>query len=327
MPLLDVKNLSVCFDTTHDGVVRVVDNLSYSLVKGEVLGIIGESGSGKSQSILSIVGLLAKNGIAKGGALFHGKDLLSATEAELNDIRGDKIALIFQNPMTSLNPYLRISTQMTEVLIRHRGMSSASALKQSIELLDAVRIPEAGSRIKRYPHELSGGMRQRVLIAIAMLCEPDLIIADEPTTALDVTIQAQIITMLLDLRRQTGVSIIFVTHDFGVIAEVCDNVLVMYGGQMMEYGTVDQIFEDPYHPYTKALLKSIPPIDHSKADQLHTIPGNPPDITQLPIGCPFSPRCESTTDFCVTQRLIETKLSEQRRVACHRHPVAPQELA
>lgn len=316
MVLLAVKHLSVFFQLSGSTVCAVED-LSFRISQGETLGIVGESGSGKSQTVLSIMGLLANNGTAEGSVRFNGDELLNADEATLNSIRGADIAIIFQDPMTSLNPYLRISTQMTEVLVRHRGMSSKLALRHAIDLLDTVKIPEARNRIHCYPHEFSGGMRQRVMVAMALLCKPSLIIADEPTTALDVTVQAQILALLRELKRETNVAILLITHDLGVIAGNCDHVLVMYAGRMMEYGGVEEIFDNPYHPYTKALMRSIPRVDHDKSQKLYTIPGNPPDLLHKPKGCPFSIRCESCFDRCRIDRLVEKRLIGERRVSCH----------
>ncbi len=245
--ILQVHNLSVRFHT-DDGEVDAVSGVNFSLAKGETLGIVGESGSGKSQTVLSIMGLLASNGSASGKVVFQGQDLLGLPPKQLNQIRGASIGMIFQDPMTSLNPYMRISEQLTESLILHRGMSKKDALARVLEVLDAVQIPDARNRVRYYPHEFSGGMRQRVMIAMALLCRPELIIADEPTTALDVTVQAQILNLLRDLRDDFGVGIILITHDLGVVAGLCDHVMVMYGGQVMEYGNLDQIFHAPSHP-------------------------------------------------------------------------------
>jgi oligopeptide transport system ATP-binding protein len=308
--LLEVSGLHVSF-STPDGEVRAVNGVDFSLEAGRTLGIVGESGSGKSQSMLAIMGLLAPNGRAEGRAMFRGQDLLSLPVRELNRIRGDRIAMIFQDPMTSLNPYLTVERQMTEVLELHKNLSRADARRRSIEVLEKVRIPDAARRIRMYPHEFSGGMRQRIMIAMALLCEPDLLIADEPTTALDVTVQAQIVAMLRDLQRDFGTAIIMITHDLGVVAGLCDEVIVMYGGRAMESGSAERIFYEPTHPYTLGLLNAAPRMDHD-AGTLAAIPGTPPNMAHPPAGCPFHPRCPFAFDRCVVERpaLIDGR-------ACH----------
>ncbi len=315
--LLEVHNLSVNFGTA-DGEVRAVNEVNFSVVPGETLGIVGESGSGKSQTVLAIMGLLAGNGTASGRVVFQGRDLLGLSRRELNRVRGSSIGMIFQDPMTSLNPYMRISRQLTESLIRHRGMSRRDALQRVIEVLDAVHIPDARNRVHYYPHEFSGGMRQRVMIAMALLCRPELIIADEPTTALDVTVQAQILTLLKELKSEFNVAIILITHDLGVVAGLCDEVLVMYGGQVMEHGKVDQIFKNPTHPYTLGLLKSVPRLDENERANLATIRGNPPDLLHLPAGCPFEPRCDFREARCTDERPLLTYLQDDAARACHK---------
>jgi len=294
--LLQVKNLSVQFQT-NDGPVYAVNQLDFALARGQTLGIVGESGSGKSQTMLAMMGLLARNGSASGEVLHHGRNLLTLPPAQLDAVRGDRIAMIFQDPMTSLNPYLTVERQMTEVLELHRGMSRRQARVRALELLDAVRIPDAKRRIDMYPHEFSGGMRQRVMIAMALLCEPEVLIADEPTTALDVTVQAQIIALLKDLQRDFGTAIVLITHDLGVVASLCDRVLVMYGGRVMEHASADAIFYRPTHPYTRGLLRALPRLD-GDARSLVSIAGNPPNMNALPPGCPFAPRCGQAVDAC-----------------------------
>ncbi len=321
--ILQVHNLSVKF-ATDDGEVEAVSGVNFSLAKGETLGIVGESGSGKSQTVLSIMGLLATNGEAGGRVVFQGRDLLGMRAKELNQVRGSSIGMIFQDPMTSLNPYMRISEQLTESLILHRGLSKQDALARAIEVLDAVQIPDARKRVHYYPHEFSGGMRQRVMIAMALLCRPELIIADEPTTALDVTVQAQILNLLKDLRDDFGVAIILITHDLGVVAGLCDHVMVMYGGQVMEYGTLQQIFRQPSHPYTRGLLRSVPRIDDAGASALQTISGNPPDLMHLPPGCPFEPRCADKIERCRRDRPLLQFGHDGSARACH---VLTEELA
>lgn len=296
-PLLQIKNLTVTFKV-QDGTVKAVNGISFKVYNGEIVGIVGESGSGKSQSMLAIMGLLAQNGITHGSVVFNGKELIGLKDNALNKIRGNEIAMVFQDPMTSLNPYLKISAQMTEILILHKQISYKQALAKSIEMLEKVKIPDAKNRIHLYPHEFSGGMRQRVMIAMMLLTSPKLLIADEPTTALDVTVQAQILELLKELRKELGMAIVFITHDMGVVANLCDRVNVMYGGGLMETATIDQIFNSPAHPYTQALLNSIPSIDE-EVEKLLTIAGEPPNLLQLPDGCPFQNRCSSFTQNCI----------------------------
>jgi oligopeptide transport system ATP-binding protein len=314
--LLEVDRLSTRFQTP-DGEVCAVNDVSFSLPAGRTLGIVGESGSGKTQLVLSLIDLLAANGSASGSARFAGDELIGMPAAAINRIRGDRISMIFQDPMTCLNGYLTIARQMTEVLQYHRGMRRAAARQRSIEMLDAVGIPDAARRIDDYPHEFSGGMRQRVMIAMALLCEPDILIADEPTTALDVTVQAQIIALLDDLQAQLGMSIIMITHDLGVIAGIADEVMVMYAGRICEQGPVAAIFSDPQHPYTRALLKSVPRLDAEVGSGLYAIPGNPPDMQQLPAGCAFQQRCEFVREACLTHQPPLTRIAPQRLKACH----------
>jgi oligopeptide transport system ATP-binding protein len=297
MALLEVSGLDVRFDTP-EGVVQAVDGMDFELGEGETLAIVGESGAGKSQLVMAIMGLLAENGTASGRALFNGKDLMQMKPKELNSVRGRKIAMIFQDPMTSLNPYLTIEKQMTEVAMHHQGLSRDEARGQAVEMLRAVRIPDPEERIRQYPHEYSGGMRQRVMIAIGLLCEPELLIADEPSTALDVTVQAQITELVGRLRAQTRMSIILITHDLAAVAEVSDRIIVMYAGEMVETGTVDDIFYRPQHPYTRGLLASVPRLDRVFDDELQTIPGNPPNLLELPSGCRFRDRCGEAMEEC-----------------------------
>ena len=303
-PLLDVKNLYVRFKTP-DGVVTAVNDLNFTLNAGSTLGIVGESGSGKSQTAFALMGLLAANGEVEGSAIFQGKELVNLPNAELNKIRAEQISMIFQDPMTSLNPYMKIGEQLMEVLQLHKGYDKQTAFAESVKMLDAVKMPEAKKRMGMYPHEFSGGMRQRVMIAMALLCRPKLLIADEPTTALDVTVQAQIMTLLNELKREFNTAIIMITHDLGVGAGICDQVMVMYAGRTMEYGTAEQIFYHPTHPYSIGLMDAIPRLDGNE-EHLVTIPGNPPNLLHLPKGCPFSPRCQFATEQCQTAPKLTT---------------------
>jgi oligopeptide transport system ATP-binding protein len=313
-PLLQVQDLRVTF-TTGDSPVNAVNGVSFHLDQGEALAIVGESGSGKSQTAYAAMGLLARNGRATGQVTFDGKDLLNLPLPALNRIRGLEIAMIFQDPMTSLNPYMRISDQMAEVLVQHKGLSHGAAVAEAARMLDAVRIPDAAARITMYPHEFSGGMRQRIMIAMALLCRPRLLIADEPTTALDVTVQAQIMKLLGDIRRDFGTSVILITHDLGVVAGFCDRILVMYGGQVMEEAPTEALFANPTHPYTRGLLSAVARIDRED-EVLRTIAGDPPDMSRLPPGCPFSPRCAVALPHCAGQRPALAVRGDRRR-ACH----------
>lgn len=313
--LLDVQNLTTRFHT-HDGEVCAVNDVSFQVEAGECLGIVGESGSGKTQAFMSIMGLLAKNGKAEGSVFFNGTQILGLKSTELNKLRGVDFSMIFQDPMTSLNPYLRISKQMNEVLKEHRGMSEADATAKSVEMLDMVGIPEARKRFRMYPHEFSGGMRQRVMIAMALLCQPKLLIADEPTTALDVTVQAQILDLLARLGKELNMATVMITHDLGVIAGVSDRVVVMYGGRIVEEASVNDIFHNPQHPYTFGLLKSMPRIDNASDGGLFTISGQPPDLQDLPRGCSFVPRCNFAEARCETERPGLESIGDSRKKAC-----------
>lgn len=314
MSLLEVKDLRVEF-STQDGTVTAVNDLNFSLNPGETLGIVGESGSGKSQTVFAIMGLLAKNGYISGSAKFEGQEILNLPERQLNAIRAEQIAMIFQDPMTSLNPYMKVSDQLMEVLMLHKGMGKKAAFEESVKMLEAVKIPEARKRINMYPHEFSGGMRQRVMIAMALLCRPKLLIADEPTTALDVTVQAQIMDLLNELKDEFNTAIIMITHDLGVVAGSCDKVLVMYAGRTMEYGSVNDIFYRPSHPYAEGLLKAIPRLD-SVGDTLPTIPGNPPNLLHLPTGCPYQERCHRVMDSCRQSAPELVHFGQGRQRAC-----------
>ncbi len=279
--------------------MTAVNGLSFALGPGETLGIVGESGSGKSVTALSIMRLLSRNAtVTSEGVIFQGEDLREKSEAQMRAIRGHKIAMIFQDPMTSLNPVLSIGEQISEAVQLHLGLSHADSRKKAVEMLEKVRIPSAAGRLGEYPHQFSGGMRQRVMIAMALSCNPDLLIADEPTTALDVTIQAQILELMNEMQKESGAAIIMITHDLGVVAEVCKNVLVMYGGNLVEYGTVQQIFHDPKMPYTQGLLASLPRVDDTQHRRLEPIKGQPPNLLALPPGCAFAPRCDRRMPIC-----------------------------
>lgn len=316
MPLLDVNGLVTRFDT-HDGEVRAVNDISFSVHEGECLGIVGESGSGKTQVFMSIMGLLAKNGRARGSAVFMGRPILGLPAAELNTLRGVHFSMIFQDPMTSLNPYLKVSRQMTEVLMEHQGMSRKKASKRAIDMLNLVGIPEAEKRFDMYPHEFSGGMRQRVMIAMALLCRPKLLIADEPTTALDVTVQAQILELIQRLGKEFNMATALITHDLGVIAGLADRVLVMYGGRIVEEAPVNDLFKDPRHPYSRGLLNAMPRIDAAGHGTLSSIPGTPPDLQALPRGCAYAPRCPHAMELCRHTLPELTTISHERKKACH----------
>jgi oligopeptide transport system ATP-binding protein len=315
-PVLTVEDLSVRF-STPEGEVKAVNKISLEVNGGECLGIVGESGSGKSQLFISIMGLLADNGVVDGSAKFGTDELLNIPVKVLNKIRGERMSMIFQDPMTCLTPHIKISRQLTEVLVKHKGLSEKAARIRVLEMLDLVRIPEAAKRMDLYPHEFSGGMRQRVMIAMGLLCEPELLIADEPTTALDVTVQAQILDILDDLKRETGTAIVMITHDLGVVARICDRVAVMYAGEFVETGSVRDIFYDPQHPYSKGLLNSMPRLDQLTDEQLNAIPGQPPNLQDLPDGCKFQDRCVFAFDKCLTEDPALLAFGEGRKRACH----------
>lgn len=314
--LLEVRDLEVSFDTA-DGLLPAVRGVSFSIDEGEALGIVGESGSGKSQTVLAVMGLLADNGIASGTAVMAGQDLLQLKSVDMNKIRGEKISMIFQDPMTSLNPYLTIGRQMTEVLTLHKGMSRREAQLEAVRMLDAVHIPDASNRLDRYPHEFSGGMRQRVMIAMSLLCRPQILIADEPTTALDVTVQAQILRLLDELRQEFRMAVILITHDLGVVAEVCDRVIVMYGGRVMESGSLHDIFKGSRHPYTRGLLESVPRLDQERGGRLKGIPGSPPSLRKPPPGCPFAARCSYRLEGCTAAPPPLEAREPRHFVACY----------
>lgn len=314
--LLEIKNLRTSF-FTHVGEVQAVRGVSFHLDKGEAIGIVGESGSGKSITMMSVMRLLADNGkIVEGEILFEGRDLAKLPENEMQKVRGNEIGMIFQDPMTSLNPVLTIGDQLMEPLIKHKKMSKEEAFNRAVHMLELVGIPSPKSRMSQYPHEFSGGMRQRVMIAMALACEPKLLIADEPTTALDVTIQAQILELMKDLKQKINTSIILITHDLGVVADLCSRINVMYGGLIAETGTTRDIFYNPKHPYTWGLLNSVPNPKNLVKERLKPIDGQPPDLLKPPAGCPFAPRCQYAMRICMTQRPPLFEIGEGHKAAC-----------
>jgi len=316
-PLLQVKNLTVSF-RTRDGLVRAVDGVSFTLHKGEVLGIVGESGSGKSVTMMSIMRLIRDpNALFGGEVIYKGRDLMGLSQKEMRGVRGAEIAMIFQDPMTSLNPVYRVGWQIAEQIQAHERLSKRQTRDRVIELLGAVGIPGPAARIDNYPHQFSGGMRQRVMIAMALSCHPELVIADEPTTALDVTIQAQILKLLKRLSADFGSTVVMITHDMGVIADIADRVLVMYAGRVIEEGSKQALFYDPQHPYTWGLLGSIPRLDRPTLKRLRSIPGAPPSLIHLPAGCTFAPRCPHRFDKCREDPPLTDKLGNGHRDACH----------
>ena len=315
MELLKVTNLHTSFFTPA-GEVKAVNGISFSLEKGKVLGIVGESGSGKSVTAYSILQILANPGkIVDGSIIYAGQELVGASKEEMGKIRGNKISIIFQDPMTSLNPVFTIGNQLMEAIMLHTGRNKQQAKERAIEMLKLVGVNEPEKRIKQYPHEFSGGMRQRVMIAMALACEPDILIADEPTTALDVTIQAQILDLIRDLQAQLGMSVILITHDLGVVAEMCDEVIVMYAGEVCERGTADEIFYNPKHEYTKGLLRSIPTVSDDDR-RLEPIGGTPVDLLNMPDGCPFSSRCDNAMKICLGYKAKEMKINDNHIASC-----------
>jgi oligopeptide transport system ATP-binding protein len=318
VPLLAVTDLRTYFHT-RSGVYRAVDGVSFSLERGETLGIVGESGSGKSVTCYSIMGLIPQppGRIESGTAIFDGTDLLHCTPAQSRSIRGKRVAMIFQDPMTSLNPYMRISDQLIEPLLIHENLSKKDALQRGLAALDAVGINDATKRINLYPHEFSGGMRQRVMIAMALITKPELLIADEPTTALDVTVQAQILELIKKMQRELGMAVIFITHDLGVVSGLCDRVQVMYAGRVVETADTRTLFYSPKHPYTRALQRSIPSLQ-PKGAELYTITGMPPDVSKPIPGCSFAPRCEFATDRCTASSPALAAVTPTHAQACLR---------
>jgi oligopeptide transport system ATP-binding protein len=316
--LLNVNHLSVSFHT-RAGIVRAVQDVSFQIQRGETLGIVGESGSGKSVTAYSIMGLLPQppGRIEGGQAIFDGLDLLAISRKQLNQLRGRRIAMVFQDPMTSLNPFLRVEEQLIEPLLIHEKISRRAARKRALEMLAEVGIPDAAHRLKMYPHEFSGGMRQRVMIAMALITKPALLIADEPTTALDVTVQAQILELMKKMRDELGMAVILISHDLGVISGFCDRAMVMYAGRLMETAKTEDLFYQTKHPYTQALQKSIPAL-HAKGTELYTIRGAPPDLLHLPIGCPFAQRCDYAVAYCWKEDVAASEVAPSHRSACLR---------
>ncbi len=325
MTVLEVKNLTTEFDTEF-GKLQAVRDVSFELQQGEILGIVGESGSGKSQTMYSIMGLLAQNGAVKSGEIwFEGRNISTAgldekamkeNEKYMRTVRGKKISMIFQDPLTFLNPVLKIGTQIMEPLLLHEKMNKQQARQRAIELMGLVGIPSPADRLKQYPHQFSGGMRQRIIIAIALACNPQIVIADEPTTALDVTIQAQVLEIIKKLTSESKTSVILITHDLGVVASMCDRILIMYGGKVMERGTDEEIFYNAKHPYTQGLLSSINNPDAEVREKLHPIPGTPPDLLKAPKGCPFVDRCTQAMKICRMMMPQETELSSTQSCSC-----------
>lgn len=315
MELLKVSDLHTSF-FTPSGEVKAVNGVSFSLEEGKVLGIVGESGSGKSVTAYSILQILSDPGkIVSGSIKYRGRELVGAPKEEMNKIRGNKISIIFQDPMTSLNPVFTIGNQLMEAILLHTNRNKKQARERAIEMLRLVGVNEPEKRIGQYPHEFSGGMRQRVMIAMALACEPDILIADEPTTALDVTIQAQILDLIKDLQKRMGMSVILITHDLGVVAEMCDEVIVMYAGEVCERGTADEIFYNPKHEYTKGLMRSIPTVSDN-GDRLEPIGGTPVDLLNMPEGCPFAPRCDNAMKICLHFKAKEMRINNDHIASC-----------
>lgn len=322
--LLEVKGLRTTF-FTHMGGVQAVRGISFDVEEGDILGIVGESGSGKSVTSMSLIGLVDEPGkITDGQVLFGDRDLTKLSQKDLSEIRGKEIAMIFQDPMTSLNPVFSIATQITDIIRTHTDLDKDAARKRAVELLKMVEIPEPDTRIDSYPHQFSGGMRQRAMIAMAISCNPKLLIADEPTTALDVTIQAQILDLLKRLKDQFGLSVMLITHDLGVIAEACNKVIVMYGGMIMEKASVEELFDQPQHPYTRGLLQSVPKHGPESKQRLIPIDGTPPDLLSPPEGCPFSPRCPHAMEICLKKVSPMARITSTQEASCWlHHPDAP----
>ncbi len=314
--LLEVQDLHVHFPTP-EGRVKAVNGISYTLARQEILAIVGESGSGKSVGVLSLLRLIpSRDCEVRGKVLFEGQDLLRLSEAEMRGVRGDRISMVFQDPMTSLNPVLRIGDQIQESIMEHQGVTERVARGRTLELLELVGIPEPSKRYRHYPHQFSGGMRQRIMIAMGLACEPTVLIADEPTTALDVTIQAQIIDLVKKLRKEIGMSVIWITHDLGIVAGLADRVAVMYAGKIVEFAPVMQLFQSPRHPYTKGLLNSLPRLDSRTEEPLEAIEGLPPNLIDYPSSCPFMARCAARANVCLSPPEMR-RIAEEHQVCCH----------
>ncbi|MGB3292615.1 MAG: ABC transporter ATP-binding protein [Phormidesmis sp.] len=328
MALLTVRNLNTQFHTAA-GSVRAVNGVSFQVASGETVGIVGESGSGKSVTVLSLMQLLPSppGEVTQGEALFDEQDLLKLSAAEMRKIRGNRIAMIFQDPMTSLNPVLTIERQLTESLTLHLNMTTAAARERAIHLLEQVGIPSPAQRIQNHPHQFSGGMRQRVMIAMGLACNPQLLIADEPTTALDVTIQAQIVELIKELRQKNNMAIIWITHDLSLLAGIADRILVMYAGQVVEAAPLHQLYENPRHPYTLGLLQSLPRLDEARRTHLKPVKGQPPDLLNYPTGCPFAPRCPFVIDRCHQEDPPLTAVGKAHQAACWVQPQGDEVLA
>jgi oligopeptide transport system ATP-binding protein len=318
--ILSVRDLRTHF-STDEGIVRAVDGVSFELHKGETLGIVGESGSGKSVTNLSVMRLIPMppGRIVSGDILLDGTSILAMSTGQLRALRGGRVSMIFQDPMTSLNPFLRISTQMVETIRLHQGLNAKESLAKAVEMLRLVGIPNPDRRVRAYPHQFSGGMRQRVMIAMALSCNPEILIADEPTTALDVTIQAQILELIRDLTLRLGTAVILITHDLGVVSGMCDRIVVMYAGKIVEAATTDDLFASPRHPYTQGLIRSVPRLDRSSKERLFSIPGTPPSLIDIPACCPFHPRCASAMEVCRKAYPPPTDLGDGHVVSCWLH--------
>lgn len=319
--LLEIAELDVRFRTEY-GTVHAVDRLSLDVHEGECIGIVGESGSGKTQTFLAALGLLAENGRATGSVRFRGEEILNAPRRRLDELRGSRLAMIFQDALSALTPTLTVGEQLAEAVRRHQGLSRAQARKRALEMLETVQLPDAASRLRAYPFELSGGQRQRVMIAMALICRPDLVIADEATTALDVTVQAQVLRLLDGVKQHTRTSIVLITHDLAVVAGLCDRVAILYAGRLIEAGSAEDIFLRPQHPYTQGLLQSMPALSDDPDRELHAIPGQPPDMRQLPPGCGFRARCKQAVERCLREQPQLSTVAPGHRCACHLVPSA-----
>jgi oligopeptide/dipeptide ABC transporter ATP-binding protein len=321
IPALSIENLQITYSLAGSTLAAVRD-VSLTVPRRECVGIVGESGSGKTQAFMSVMGLLPKNARASGSVRFDGEEILGMAPAALNRLRGSQLTMIFQDPMSSLTPHLRIGIQLAEVLVSHRGLSWDDAMSAALKMLDRVRVPEAARRMRQYPHELSGGMRQRVMIGMSVLCEPKLLIADEPTSALDVTVQAQILSLLRSLRGESGMAIILISHDLGVVAGLADRILVMYGGRVVETAPSNELLQRARHPYTDLLLKCVPNLREARKDRMPTLPGQAPDAAASERGCAFAPRCPRVTEHCRAERPPLRMIHESAQVACH-YPLFP----